>query len=188
LVHKYRPGVRMTHELASLATRRGAETPHRNGAYWLTKRRDGRSDVWVVAWYQPRGRLVRYRSTRTRDLNDAKRFLDTHAAANPITETYSVPTPRLSRFVYFVGGDVGGIKIGIALDPQKRLIDLQCGSPIKLRILAVREGGRSVELAYHRQFAAHRLHGEWFERHPDILAEIDRLTPRRSPPPTMGGR
>jgi len=33
----------------------------------------------------------------------------------------------------------------------------------------------AFERAYHRQFAAHRLHGEWFAPHPDILAEIDRL-------------
>lgn len=161
----------------SLSTRRGTDTPHRNGGYWLSKRRDGRSDVWVVAWYQPQGRLVRYRSTRTRDLEGAKAFLDRHAAANPILETYRATDQRLSRFVYFVAGDVGGIKIGTAIDPQKRLTDLQCGSPIKLRILAVCDGGRGVEREYHARFSAHRLHGEWFDRHPDILAEIERLSP-----------
>jgi hypothetical protein len=81
----------------------------------------------------------------------------------------------VKQFVYFVGGDVGGIKIGTAREPSRRLADLQCGSPVRLAILAVVSGTHELELEYHRRFAAHRLHGEWFERHPDILAEIERL-------------
>lgn len=78
--------------------------------------------------------------------------------------------------VYFVGGDVGAIKIGMTIAPLERLAAFQFNSPIDLRILAMTAGGTKEEKAYHRQFAAHRLHGEWFSPAPDILAEIERLS------------
>lgn len=76
--------------------------------------------------------------------------------------------------VYFVGCS-HSIKIGSAINVGKRFTDLQACSPIPIEILATTSGGMKQERAYHRQFAAHRLHGEWFAPHPDILAEIDRL-------------
>lgn len=79
--------------------------------------------------------------------------------------------------VYFIGSDMGPIKIGMAIDPKKRIKELQTSHPAKLEILATCPGGQPQEAAYHQQFAAHRLNGEWFERHPDILAEIERLSP-----------
>lgn len=87
---------------------------------------------------------------------------------------------------YFIGSDKGPVKIGHSTNPMARLCAIQTGYPHKLRVLAVREGGVAVERAYHDLFAAHRLQGEWFERHPDILAEIKRLnaTPAR---PRHGG-
>lgn len=43
------------------------------GDYWLDKRRDGRSpDIWQIAWYDAASRTVLYRSTRKRELEDAK--------------------------------------------------------------------------------------------------------------------
>lgn len=81
----------------------------------------------------------------------------------------------LARFVYFIGAEHGAVKIGSTTDPNARLVSLQCGGPIPLRVLATRAGGRAEELAYHRRFAAHRMHGEWFERTPEIEAEIASL-------------
>lgn len=40
---------------------------------------------------------------------------------------------------------------------------------------AATPGERKQERAYHKHFSEHRLHGEWFEPHPDIMAEIERL-------------
>lgn len=82
--------------------------------------------------------------------------------------------PDRSDFVYFIGGDHGAIKIGRSVNVEVRLRTIQTHSPVPLRILATIEGG-SRERLYHKIFAAHRLHGEWFAPHPDILAEIDRL-------------
>lgn len=88
--------------------------------------------------------------------------------------TTPVPVPR-AGCVYFIGGDVGGIKIGFATSPKQRLRALQCGSPIELRILAVAPGMPADERDYHKRFADRRLSGEWFERCPEIEAEIERL-------------
>lgn len=85
------------------------------------------------------------------------------------------PLPPKQSYVYFIGADVGCVKIGEALDPDRRLRTLQSGSPVQLRILATTFGGPVLERDYHRKFAAHRLHGEWFTRCPEIEAEIARL-------------
>lgn len=79
---------------------------------------------------------------------------------------------------YFIGGDVGPIKIGHSIDTRSRLQTLQNGSPIRLRMYASRAGGELREGAYHFQFANDRLHGEWFTRTPEIEAEIARLIER----------
>jgi hypothetical protein len=76
---------------------------------------------------------------------------------------------------YFIGGETGPVKIGYTRNLQRRLRDMQLHSPLPLSALASTGGGCFAEAEYHERFAAHRLHGEWFERHPDILAEIARL-------------
>lgn len=90
---------------------------------------------------------------------------------------------RCVSVCYFIGGDTGPIKIGHSVDVASRLKALRLSSPMWLRVFATCAGGEPREAAYHQQFAAHRLHGEWFVRHPDILAEIDRLNQSLSPTP-----
>lgn len=148
-----------------------------SASFWLSQRRDGASDRWMVTWYDPIMRCQRYRSTKTTNRADAERFLTTFQDTTAIVPGQRYVAPRASRFVYFVAGEIGAVKIGSARDAEKRLRDLQCGSPIPLRILATVSGGLKVEAEYHRRFAAHRLHGEWFERVPEIEAEIARLQP-----------
>lgn len=88
-----------------------------------------------------------------------------------------VTEPRIGRYdglrVYFIQAATGQIKIGIAANPAARLRDLQVGSPVALSLLCECEGGRPQEREYHRRFAAHRLHGEWFAPHQEIIAEIE---------------
>lgn len=51
-------------------------SPYVVGEYWLDKRRDGKSpDIWQIA---SGTRQVRYRSTRKRDLDDAKAVIHAH--------------------------------------------------------------------------------------------------------------
>lgn len=82
--------------------------------------------------------------------------------------------PSNSR-VYFIGAEGGGIKIGVALDVAKRLKEIQAHCPLRLSVLATAPGDRTLEQAYHKRFAAHRMHGEWFTTHREILAEIERV-------------
>lgn len=78
-------------------------------------------------------------------------------------------------FCYFAGGEEGLIKIGFSRSPWRRLRDIRRTCIEKISLLAVVGGGQERERYYHTLFAAHRRDGEWFERHPDILAEIERL-------------
>lgn len=82
---------------------------------------------------------------------------------------------RSGGFVYFIQGEGGGpIKIGWAVYPRGRLSSLQASSPVRLRLLAYVPGGVAKERRLHQQFAADRLHGEWFIESDKLHAEIDR--------------
>lgn len=82
------------------------------------------------------------------------------------------------KLCYFAADPCGLIKIGYTEDMASRLRKLRAAHSPELSIVATATGGIEREAAYHFQFAAHRLHGEWFAPHPDILAEIDRLNDR----------
>ena len=87
-----------------------------------------------------------------------------------------MPRPQAKTgTIYFVGPEGGPIKIGFAGRLSFRLRDLQLANAYPLTVLASVDGPPSLERDYHRRFAEHRLHGEWFSPHPEILAEIERL-------------
>lgn len=79
--------------------------------------------------------------------------------------------------LYFIreSGGVGPIKIGCSRKIAQRLAGLQSGSPVILEILADIHGGHGLERMLHYDFAKHRLHGEWFEPCPELLALIDKI-------------
>lgn len=76
--------------------------------------------------------------------------------------------------VYFIQPIGGGpIKIGVGEDVGRRIADIQRMSPFPLRLLAVvPDAGFSLEHSLHHEFAASRLHGEWFEPTPGLMARI----------------
>lgn len=79
-------------------------------------------------------------------------------------------------FCYFIGAvGMSLVKIGYAANVKARLNHMQVNSPVELVLLAVAPGGAYRERAYHFQFGEHRVRGEWFERCPEIEAEIARL-------------
>lgn len=67
-------------------------------------------------------------------------------------------------YVYAMGCASGPIKVGWAVDPEKRRRELQTGNPERLFVLAIEPGDRQRETAAHTRLAAARVHGEWFER------------------------
>lgn len=108
--------------------------------------------------------------------------------ANGLLDKAATPLARhtVRQKVYFIENTfTRAIKIGLAKWPQKRLSNLQIGSADPLRLLAVVEGGPAHERALHSRWADHRTRGEWFSPHPEILAEIERLS-RPTPPRTDG--
>lgn len=95
-----------------------------------------------------------------------------------------VPPPALCGSIYFIApADRCSIKIGFSRRVAFRLRGLQLANAQPLELLAAVEGPATLEREYHKRFAAHRLHGEWFAPHPDILAEIDRLQAAQEPGP-----
>lgn len=75
--------------------------------------------------------------------------------------------------IYFIKNISNGqIKIGFADSPNKRLTDLQTGSSDRLVLIKSIEGDRAAEAELHKQFALHRLNGEWFTPADEIVQFI----------------
>jgi len=80
--------------------------------------------------------------------------------------------------VYFVeatGLDL--VKIGFARNVAARLADLQCASPVTLRLLGTVPGGIEVERFFHKDLAEYRVRGEWFalnDRLREYIANADK--------------
>lgn len=75
--------------------------------------------------------------------------------------------------VYIIrAGQNGPVKIGKADDPASRIRDLQTGHFEELVTLRVMDGGAKVEAAFHRQFEAKRIRGEWFEYCDEMLTFV----------------
>lgn len=115
-------------------------------------------------------------------LTEAAQAMETEGAPAPKTERQRKRrSPRrltsASRKdeVYFIGGDEGPIKIGYSTWVARRLEEFQAVSPVPMRVLARMPGKRAAEAEFHRRFDAGRLHGEWFERTPELLALIDQI-------------
>jgi hypothetical protein len=116
---------------------------------------------------------------RLPDISDpkfARRVAELHEMRGVPEERRSGRTKNGSpSLVYFIGGREGPIKIGISCDPQGRCAAMQIGMPDEMVVLATTPGNRRLEKAYHERFGFAHLRGEWFERHPMLLAEIERL-------------
>lgn len=86
------------------------------------------------------------------------------------------PYLKHPHFAYVIGGNpirgTGLVKIGWAQDVDKRLKDLQIGSPVILRAYRAYLGGKCLERYLHRRFKKDRKHGEWF-RLTGSLDDID---------------
>lgn len=73
--------------------------------------------------------------------------------------------------IYFVQSIKGGpVKIGWANNVERRLQELQTGSPVPLQLLGTMRGKASAEFELHRQFNEERSHGEWFVLSPRLEA------------------
>lgn len=118
------------------------------------------------------------------DGNPSEGLTLTHGGAQmaDATNTRIPPIPKASwprrgeKVVYFVATETGPIKIGRSFDFPQRMQHLRREHP-DLELLAKFSGGSLEEGFLHIEMKHARLHGEWFDRHPDILALIAQLTP-----------
>ncbi len=107
--------------------------------------------------------------------------------------------PERSGFVYFIQACSGGpVKVGFATDMDRRLSELQVGSPVRLWALAKIPGTRADEREIHRRLAPSASHGEWFwpsDELEALLVEkvgrvpskyVRRRNSRPGTPPTVG--
>lgn len=77
--------------------------------------------------------------------------------------------------VYFIQVEIVHlIKVGVASNLQKRILAIRVGCPLRLQLLAHMPGDEDIERALHRKLATHRVQGEWFEPHADVMAEVEK--------------
>ncbi len=84
--------------------------------------------------------------------------------------------------IYFIQAEgIGHIKIGFtgSDDAELRVVDLQTGSPVPLRLLGTIPGTMEDEKNLHRRFSLERVHGEWFRPVPRLLGMIPKHEPTR---------
>lgn len=76
---------------------------------------------------------------------------------------------RRYQTYFILARTLGRVKIGKAFDPEKRLSDLQTGSPEELELLlALPERPPFEESQLHYRFKNYRVIGEWFEYRDDL--------------------
>lgn len=95
------------------------------------------------------------------------------------------PTKASARCSVYFMSCRNAIKIGYARDPHKRVKEHQVSQPVPVGLMVTTPGGAELEREYHRMFAAHRIRGEWFADHQDILDEVRRLRLGETPLPLL---
>lgn len=113
-----------------------------------------------------------------RDLTQerAEEYMRRSEPVPPGAQPPPVLRPERASFVYFVRrGHDGPIKVGSASHVPSRIKGLQCACPEGLVLLATVPASALTERQAHKQFAAHRIRGEWFRPDPEILTYIESL-------------
>lgn len=68
------------------------------------------------------------------------------------------------KSVYLIRGNDGRYKIGIAKNPQKRLLQLQTGNSDELELIEIYQtnNARKIESVLHNRYSYAKERGEWF--------------------------
>ena len=84
---------------------------------------------------------------------------------------------RDNRHVYFLGEVYGAVKIGVAVNLEKRIKTLQTAFPYKLTLIHSVQSDRAntLERELHKHFAAKRLNGEWFALNQEDIQWVKRM-------------
>lgn len=81
------------------------------------------------------------------------------------------------KFIYIITSELGFLKIGIAIDVEKRRRQLSTASPVKLRIykkfsILTKMRASSIETLIHHKLRNFRANGEWFNIAPEDAVDV----------------
>lgn len=98
------------------------------------------------------------------------------AAGAPVRFT-DLPAPLAYRWIYFVRmGITGPIKIGSAVNVDRRIRQLQTANPYTLWLMAKVPWVEGEERRLQESFAHAQLSGEWFRPVPELVAHVAALS------------
>lgn len=84
-------------------------------------------------------------------------------SAKKLGTTVKTTTEEDNGYVYFIGNLQNKVvKIGFSKKPNKRLKQLQTGSPLKLKVIYKTKGSKLKEADLQKKFSKQRTQGEWF--------------------------
>lgn len=92
-------------------------------------------------------------------------------------------SPTVRSFTYFIEGE-NAIKIGHSWYPKGRMKDIQCSTPVRLKLLLSVPTSMLTESAAHAKFQHLRISGEWFRPSPELLDFIEEMREQMFPKPT----
>jgi len=125
-------------------------------------------------------RLLERTRERIEALDGYRKALSTHMlfgtlgnkqVTNRLFEELPKIIPQPS-WVYFIRS-TRFVKIGVAINPNQRLSDIQVGNPHPSRIVGLVPGGREQERRFHKEFKHFRRAGEWFWWHRGIEQRLE---------------
>jgi len=79
----------------------------------------------------------------------------------------------VTKLIYVVEAQTGAIKIGVSINPDKRVAAINAHSPCPCRLVAIWPGGHEDERQLHQRFGAYRSHCEWFFPTVEIVTFVD---------------
>jgi hypothetical protein len=77
--------------------------------------------------------------------------------------------------IYFVQKTSGPIKIGISRNVSTRIAALKTSSDEPLTLLATVNGNSDAERYFHSRLTKHRLYGEWYFPHREVLDVVEEV-------------
>lgn len=66
-------------------------------------------------------------------------------------------------------------KIGLSIDPSKRLSSIQSSCPLEVEIVKIWDGELDEECRLHNIFGQYRMHGEWYSLMDNIVESLVNL-------------
>lgn len=71
------------------------------------------------------------------------------------------------------GADMGAIKVGCSYHVPNRLLAVECNQPFNLRLVGTCPGTLFEEAVAHLWLKSHRIGGEFFHDHPDVVSFME---------------